>query len=49
MSVSPALVWLVAGLVLLVLEMLVPGVFMMWLGIAALATGGLVLRCPATS
>ncbi len=40
---SPALIWLVAGLVLLVVEVLAPGVFMMWLGIAALATGALAL------
>lgn len=33
------IIWLVAGLVLLMLEMLAPGVFMMWLGLAALGTG----------
>jgi hypothetical protein len=37
-SVS-AISWLVAGLVLLILEILAPGVFMMWLGMAAIATG----------
>jgi len=38
-----ALIWLAAGLVLLVLETVAPGVFMMWLGLAALGTGLLVL------
>jgi membrane protein implicated in regulation of membrane protease activity len=36
---SDWIVWLVAGLVLMMLEMLAPGVFMMWLGLAALGTG----------
>ncbi len=36
---SDWIIWLVAGLVLLMLEMLAPGVFMMWLGLAALGTG----------
>ena len=36
---SDWIVWLAAGLVLLLLEMLAPGVFMMWLGLAALGTG----------
>ena len=31
--------WLLAGLALLVLELLVPGVFLMWLGLAACGTG----------
>lgn len=36
---SDWIIWLVAGLVLLMLEILAPGVFMMWLGLAALGTG----------
>ena len=36
---SDWIIWLAAGLVLLMLEMLAPGVFMMWLGLAALGTG----------
>jgi hypothetical protein len=36
---SDWIVWLAAGLVLLLLEMLAPGVFLMWLGLAALGTG----------
>ncbi len=39
---TPGPLWLAAGVVLLVLEVLVPGAFMMWLGIAALGTGLLV-------
>lgn len=38
---APA-IWLVAGMALLVAEVLIPGVFMMWLGIAALGTGALL-------
>jgi membrane protein implicated in regulation of membrane protease activity len=40
---SPSLLWLLAGVALLIAELLAPGVFMMWLGLAALATGGLSL------
>lgn len=36
--------WVVIGLVLLGLELLAPGVFFMWLGLAALAVGGLALQ-----
>jgi len=36
--------WMVLGLVLLVLEILVPGVFLLWIGIAALITGALSLQ-----
>lgn len=39
---TDAVIWLAAGLVLLVAEIIMPGVFMMWLGIAALGTGALV-------
>jgi inner membrane protein len=34
-------VWIAAGLILAGLEMLVPGVYLMWLALAALATGAL--------
>jgi len=36
--------WMVLGLVLLVLEILVPGVFLLWIGIAAILTGALSLQ-----
>lgn len=40
---TPALWWLVGGVVLLVAEVLLPGVFMMWLGLAGIGTGLVVL------
>ncbi len=39
---SESLLWLAGGLVLLVAEVLIPGVFLFWLGLAALGTGVLV-------
>lgn len=35
--------WLVAGAVLMILEMLVPGTFLLWFGLAAVITGLLTL------
>ena len=35
--------WLIAGLVLMVLELVLPGVFLMWLGLAALLVGVIAL------
>jgi membrane protein implicated in regulation of membrane protease activity len=35
--------WIVAGLVLLALELVVPGGYLLWLGISAIVTGLLVL------
>lgn len=40
---SDWIIWLIAGLALLMLEVLAPGVFMMWLGLAACGTGLVVL------
>jgi membrane protein implicated in regulation of membrane protease activity len=37
------IIWVATGLALLILEMLVPGVFLMWLGLAACGTGLLTL------
>jgi membrane protein implicated in regulation of membrane protease activity len=37
------IIWLAAGLVLLLLETVAPGAFMMWLGLAACGTGLVVL------
>jgi inner membrane protein len=37
------IIWIAAGLGLLILEMLLPGVFMMWLGLAACGTGLLAM------
>jgi membrane protein implicated in regulation of membrane protease activity len=41
--VTSWIVWIAVGLGLLILEMLLPGVFMMWLGLAACGTGLLTL------
>jgi membrane protein implicated in regulation of membrane protease activity len=38
--------WIVAGLILLALEMVVPGGFLLWMGIAGLVTGLLTLFQP---
>lgn len=38
--------WVIAGLVLLALELVVPGGFLLWLGIAGLVTGLVVLLQP---
>lgn len=35
--------WMVIGFILLVLEIMVPGVFLLWIGIAALITGAVSL------
>jgi membrane protein implicated in regulation of membrane protease activity len=37
------LIWILAGVGLLVAEMLVPGVYLLWIGIAAIGTGLVVL------
>ena len=37
--VSPSLLWMAAGLVMVVAEILLPGAFLLWLGIAAIGTG----------
>lgn len=39
---SSGWVWIVLGLVLVGSEMLAPGVFLLWFGLAALLTGGVV-------
>ncbi len=36
---EPGLLWTAAGLVLVVAEILLPGAFLLWLGIAAIGTG----------
>jgi inner membrane protein len=40
---SDWIIWLVGGLALLMIEILAPGAFMMWLGLAACGTGLVVL------
>jgi hypothetical protein len=41
--VTDWIIWVAAGLGLLILEMLLPGVFMMWLGLAACGAGLLTM------
>lgn len=41
--------WWVLGIVLLILEVLMPGVFLVWIGIAAILTGALSLLLWETS
>jgi len=41
--------WMVLGAVLLALEILAPGVFLLWLGIAAILTGTLSLQLWGTA
>jgi inner membrane protein len=47
-ELSHTLIWIVAGLVLILMEMAAPGVFLIWLGIAALATGLVLQVVPAS-
>ena len=41
--------WLIAGVVLIALEMVAPGVVFMWVGIAAIITGGVAWAWPGLS
>jgi membrane protein implicated in regulation of membrane protease activity len=36
---EPGLLWIAAGLVMMVAEIVLPGAFLLWLGIAAIGTG----------
>jgi hypothetical protein len=45
-ALGPAWSWVIAGLVLAGAEIVVPGVFLIWLGLAALATGLATLVIP---
>jgi membrane protein implicated in regulation of membrane protease activity len=38
--------WLIAGVVLAIAELIVPGVFLIWLGGAAMVTGAVALAVP---
>ena len=40
---EPGLIWILAGLLLLLAELAIPGVFLVWIGLAALGTGALQL------
>jgi membrane protein implicated in regulation of membrane protease activity len=41
--VEPGLIWILAGLLLLLAELALPGVFLVWVGLAAVGTGALQL------
>ena len=45
MSIGPWS-WLILGCILLGLEVLLPGTFMLWFGVAAVITGGIALVAP---
>ncbi|MEQ1509177.1 MAG: NfeD family protein [Sphingopyxis sp.] len=45
-SVAPYIAWLTVGVILCIAEMVVPGVFLMFMGIAALMTGILTYLFP---
>lgn len=40
---EPGLIWILGGFLLLGAELLLPGIFLVWIGIAALGTGLLIL------
>ena len=40
---EPGLIWILAGLALLGAEMVLPGVYLLWIGLAAIGTGLLLL------
>ncbi len=46
MNLDPALIWLIIGAVLIVIELFMPGVLMLWFGIAALITAGITWFMP---
>ncbi len=41
--------WLVLGFVLLIAETLVPGVFLLWWGLAAIVAAGVMVLVPSLS
>ena len=45
-GIEPHWIWLIIGLVLVTAEMVVPGVYLIWLGMAALITAGLAFALP---
>jgi len=46
MGIAPAWIWLSVGILLLAAETAVPGVFLIWIGLAALATGLALFTTP---
>ena len=48
-SIAAHYVWWIVALVLIAVEVIMPGYFMLWIGIGAAATGVLVLVAPGMS
>lgn len=46
MNANADWIWLSVGVALLIGEMLIPGIYMLWIGLASLATGFLVWLIP---
>jgi len=40
---EPGLIWVIAGLVLLLAELALPGIYLVWVGVAAIGTGLVML------
>jgi membrane protein implicated in regulation of membrane protease activity len=45
-DVHPAIIWSVAAIILAIAEMVLPGTFLVWLGLAAAFTAGLAVVVP---
>lgn len=45
-TIDPMMAWLIIGAILMLLELIIPGVYLFWLGAAALAVGGLLTVFP---
>ncbi|PWD83494.1 NfeD family protein [Ignatzschineria cameli] len=41
-DINPMMLWLIAGALLILLEIILPGVYLFWIGIAALMVGGVL-------
>lgn len=46
MGIAPPWLWLIGGVVLAIFEMVLPGVYLMWIGGAAVLTGVIALLLP---
>lgn len=47
LALNPPLAWILGGLLLLGAEMLLPGIFLLWIGLAAIGTGLYLLAATA--
>ena len=41
-DINPMMLWLIAGALLILFEIILPGVYLFWIGIAALMVGGVL-------